>query len=158
MAPFFIGRKHFFRRKGWARTFFIGRKHFSASANIFHRPQTFFFRRNGWARTFFIGRKHFHLSARIWRKVFKVRLFSKQSVQGAKQSPKGGRRGRYEAQRVKEEFHVITYDLTASASHLLVSAVPRIRITVSKSPFLIRVEKYMCCHTMSPGSHVSWYK
>ncbi len=48
----------------------------------------------------------------------------------------GGRgRGRYEAQRVKEAFHVITCDLTASASHLLVSAVPRIRITVSKSPF-----------------------
>jgi hypothetical protein len=34
--------------------------------------------------------------------------------------------GRYEAQRVKGEFHVITCNLTASAPHLLVSAVPRI--------------------------------
>ncbi len=52
----------------------------------------------------------------------------------------GGGRGRYEAQRVKGGFHVITCNLTASASHLLVSAVPRIRITVSKSPFLIELE------------------
>ena len=79
------------------QTFFSGRKHFSAGANIFHRPQTFLFRRTGWARTFFqaanisqqartffTGREHFHLSARFWCKVFKVRLFSKQSVQGAK--------------------------------------------------------------------------
>jgi hypothetical protein len=43
----------------------------------------------------------------------------------------GGGRGRYEAQRVNAGFHVITCDLTASASRLLVSAVPRIRITVS---------------------------
>ncbi len=78
--------------------FFIGRKQFSArrehvlkAANIsqrertfFHRPQTFL----GKAQTFFTGRKHFHLSARFWRIVFKVRLFSKQSVQGAKRSPK----------------------------------------------------------------------
>jgi hypothetical protein len=71
--------------------FFIGRKHFSAGANIFHGPQIFLFRRKGWAqtflskaRTFLTGRKHFHLSARSWRKVFKVRLFSKQSVRGAK--------------------------------------------------------------------------
>jgi hypothetical protein len=70
----------------------------------------------------------------------------------------GGGRGRNEAQRVKAGFHVITCDLTASASHLLVSAVPRIRITVSKSPFLIRVEKYMHCHTISPGSYISWHK
>ena len=33
------------------------------------------------------------------------------------------------------EFHVITCDLTATAPHLLASAVPWIRITVSKSPF-----------------------
>jgi hypothetical protein len=59
---------------------------------------------------------------------------------------------------VKAGFHVITCDLTASASHLLVSAVPWIRITVSKSPFLIRVEKYMYCHTISPSSCISWYK
>jgi hypothetical protein len=38
----------------------------------------------------------------------------------------GGGRGRYEAQRVKGEFHVITCNLTASEPHLLVSAVPRI--------------------------------
>ena len=47
----------------------------------------------------------------------------------------GGAVGGGEAQRVNAGFHVITCDLTASASHLLVSAVPRIRITVSKSPF-----------------------
>ncbi len=41
----------------------------------------------------------------------------------------GGGRGRYEAQRVNAGFHVITCDLTATASHLLVSAVPWIRIT-----------------------------
>ncbi len=70
----------------------------------------------------------------------------------------GGGRGRFEAQRVKAGFRVITCDLTASASHLLVSAVPRIRITVSKSPFLIRVEKYKYCHTISPGSYISWHK
>ncbi len=38
----------------------------------------------------------------------------------------GGGRDRYEAQRVKGEFYVITCNLTASAPHLLVSAVPRI--------------------------------
>jgi hypothetical protein len=70
----------------------------------------------------------------------------------------GGGRGRYKAQRVKAGFHVITCDLTASASHLRVSAVPRIQITVSKSPFLVRVEKYMYCHTISPGLYISWYK
>jgi hypothetical protein len=70
----------------------------------------------------------------------------------------GGGGGRYEAQRVKGGIHVITCNLTASASHLLVSAVPRIRITVSKSPFLIRVEKCMNCHTISPGSYISWHK
>jgi hypothetical protein len=70
----------------------------------------------------------------------------------------GGGRDRYEAQRVKGGFHVITCNLTVSASHLLVSAVPRIQITVSKSPFLNRVEKYMYCHTISPGSHISWHK
>ena len=71
---------------------------------------------------------------------------------------RGGGRGRYEAQRVKGGFHVITCNLTASASHLLVSAVPRIRITVSKSPFFNRVGKYMYCHTISPGSYISWHK
>ena len=49
--------------------------------------------------------------------------------------PGGGGRGRYEARRVNAGFHVITCDLTAIASHLLVSAVPWIQITVSKSPF-----------------------
>ncbi len=49
----------------------------------------------------------------------------------------GGGMGRYEARRVKGAFWVITCNLIASASHLLVSAVPRIWITVSKSPFLI---------------------
>jgi hypothetical protein len=38
----------------------------------------------------------------------------------------GGGRGRYEARRVKGAFSVITCNLTASATHLLVSAVPRI--------------------------------
>ena len=51
----------------------------------------------------------------------------------------GGRGGRgrdlYEAQRVNAELHVINCDLASAAAHLLVSAVPRIRITVSKSPF-----------------------
>ncbi len=70
----------------------------------------------------------------------------------------GGGRGRYEAQRVKGGFHVITCNLTASASHLLVFAVPRIRITVSKSPFFNGVGKYMYCHTISPGSYISWHK
>ena len=45
-------------------------------------------------------------------------------------------RGRYEARRVKGAFSVITCNLTASATHLLVSVVPRIWIEVSKSPFL----------------------
>ncbi len=70
----------------------------------------------------------------------------------------GGGMGRYEAQRVIGGFHVITCNLTASASHLLVSAVPRIRITVSQSPFFNRVGKYMYCHTISPGSYISWHK
>jgi hypothetical protein len=35
---------------------------------------------------------------------------------------------------------------------------PSIGITVSKSPFFNRVEKYMYCHTISPGSHISWRK
>ncbi len=48
---------------------------------------------------------------------------------------KGGGRGWYKAWRVNAGFHVVTCDLTATASHLLVSAVPWIRITVSKSPF-----------------------
>ncbi len=52
---------------------------------------------------------------------------------------------------LKGGFHVITCNLTASASHLLVSAVPRIRITASKSPFFNRVGKYMYCHTISLG-------
>ncbi len=38
----------------------------------------------------------------------------------------GGGRGRYEARRVKGAFSVITCNLTASATHLLVSVVPRI--------------------------------
>jgi hypothetical protein len=66
-------------------------------ANIFHRPQTFS-----------AGREHFSQAANIsfqvprvganifrrpqtfplWRKIFKVRLFQKQSVQGAKQKSK----------------------------------------------------------------------
>ena len=70
----------------------------------------------------------------------------------------GGGRGRYEAQRVKGGFHVITCNLTASASHLLVSAVPRIWITVSQKSLFNRVGKYMYCHTISPGSYISWHK
>ena len=64
----------------------------------------------------------------------------------------GGGRDRYKALRVNVELHVITCDLTATAPHLLASAVPWIRITVSKSPFfgLIRVGKFMYCHTISP--------
>ncbi len=52
----------------------------------------------------------------------------------------GGGGGRYEAQRVKGEFYVITCNLTALAPHLLVSVVPRIWIAVSKSPFLIELK------------------
>ena len=53
---------------------------------------------------------------------------------------KGGR-GRYEARRVKGAVSIITCNLAASATHHLVSVVPRIQITVSKKiPFLIRVE------------------
>ncbi len=54
---------------------------------------------------------------------------------GGRAGKGGGGRGKYEAQRVNVVFHVITCDLTATASHLLASAVPWIRITVSKSPF-----------------------
>ena len=39
---------------------------------------------------------------------------------------KGGGAIRYEARRVKGAFSVITCNLTASATHLLVSVVPRI--------------------------------
>ena len=48
-----------------------------------------------------------------------------------------GGRGRdiYEAQRVKAKLHVITCDLASAAAHHLVSTNPRVRITVSKSPF-----------------------
>ena len=51
----------------------------------------------------------------------------------------GGARGRdiYEAQRVNAELHVINCDLASAAPHLLVSTNPRVRITVSKSPFFI---------------------
>ena len=49
----------------------------------------------------------------------------------------GGRGGGdiYEAQRVNAELHVINCDLASAAPHLLVSTNPRVRITVSKSPF-----------------------
>jgi hypothetical protein len=49
----------------------------------------------------------------------------------------GGRGGGdiYEAQRVKGKLHVITCDLASAAAHHLVSTNPRVRITVSKSPF-----------------------
>ncbi len=70
----------------------------------------------------------------------------------------GGGEGRYEARMVKGEFCVITCNLTASAPHLLVSAVPRIWIAMSKGPFLKGLEKYMYCHTISPGSYISWHK
>ena len=52
---------------------------------------------------------------------------------------RGGGRGRdiYEAQRVKGKLHVITCDLASAAAHHLVSTNPRVRITVSKSPFFI---------------------
>ena len=51
----------------------------------------------------------------------------------------GGRGGGdiYEAQRVKAELHVITCDLASAAAHHLVSTNPRVRITVSKSPFFM---------------------
>ena len=51
----------------------------------------------------------------------------------------GGERGRdkYEAQRVNAELRVINCDLASAAAHLLVSTNPRVRITVSKSPFFI---------------------
>ena len=52
---------------------------------------------------------------------------------------RGGGRGRdiYEAQRVNAELHVINCDLASAAQHLLVSTNPRVRITVSKSPFFM---------------------
>ena len=51
----------------------------------------------------------------------------------------GGERGRdkYEAQRVNAELHVINCDLASAAAHHLVSTNPRVRITVSKSPFFM---------------------
>ena len=51
----------------------------------------------------------------------------------------GGRGGGdiYEAQRVKAELHVINCDLASAAAHHLVSTNPRVRITVSKSPFFM---------------------
>ena len=70
----------------------------------------------------------------------------------------GWGRGRYEVRRVKGAFSVITCNLTASATNLLVSAVPRIWIAVSKSPFLIGLKSYVYCHTISPGSYISWHK
>jgi hypothetical protein len=63
----------------------------------------------------------------------------------------GGERGRdiYEAQRVNAELHVINCDLASAAPHLLVSTNPRVRITVSKSPFLYsKYWKVMYCHTI----------
>jgi hypothetical protein len=50
-----------------------------------------------------------------------------------------GGRGRYEARRVKGAVSIITCNLAASATHHLVSVVPRMQIAV-KIPFLIRVE------------------
>jgi len=57
--------------------------------------------------------------------------------EGAGLAEGGGRGGGdiYEAQRVKAELHVITCDLASAAAHHLVSTNPRVRITVSKSPF-----------------------
>ncbi len=50
-------------------------------------------------------------------------------------------RGIYEARRVKGTVSIITSNLAASATHHLVSVVPRIQIAVSKKiPFFIRVE------------------
>ena len=50
-------------------------------------------------------------------------------------------------ERVNVELHVITCDLTATAPHLLASAVPWIRITVSKSPFFNKSWKvYVLSH------------
>ena len=46
-----------------------------------------------------------------------------------------GGAGQIQGVKVNVELHVITCDLTATAPHLLASAVPWIRITVSKSPF-----------------------
>ena len=56
---------------------------------------------------------------------------------GAGGEGRGGRGGGdiYEAQRVKGKLHVITCDLASAAAHHLVSTNPRVRITVSKSPF-----------------------
>ena len=50
---------------------------------------------------------------------------------------RGGGRGGDEAQRVYAELHVINCDLASAAAHHLVSTNPRVRITVSKSPFFI---------------------
>ena len=50
---------------------------------------------------------------------------------------RGGGGDIYEAQRVNAELHVINCDLASAAVHLLVSTNPRVRITVSKSPFFM---------------------
>ena len=81
-------------------------------------------------------------------------------------------RGRYKARRVKRAVSIITCNLTASATHHLVSTVPWILIAVSGNFLSIRVEKFMpaklgrvekfmcfeCCHTISPGSYISLCK
>jgi hypothetical protein len=58
-----------------AQKFFIGRKHFSSSA------------KDG-RKHFSRGRKHFPLERKGLTQGFQVRLLQKQSMQGAKQSPK----------------------------------------------------------------------
>jgi len=71
---FFIGRQHF---SAGRQHFLLGRQHFSAGRQHFFLGRQHFSARR---EHFLTGRKHFRLSARIWRKVFKIRLFSKQSV------------------------------------------------------------------------------
>ncbi len=65
---------------------------------------------------------------------------TKLEKEGAELAGRGGGSGGgdiYEAQRVNAELHGITCDLASAAAHHLVSTNPRVRITVSKSPFFM---------------------
>jgi hypothetical protein len=70
----------------------------------------------------------------------RVRVDTGSDKAGYEKEGRSWRRGGgdiYEAQRVKGKLHVITCDLASAAAHHLVSTNPRVRITVSKSPFFI---------------------
>jgi hypothetical protein len=94
-----MGRKHFsvganiFHKAAnisqQARTFSIGREHFSSGAKVGRQYFSQAANISQQTQTFFIGCKHFSSSAKVWRKSFlSPPIFQKQSMQGAKQSPK----------------------------------------------------------------------